>query len=58
LFGSAVASEDAVRRQFGRENEITIEGPAGTSFIQDPSCYHRALPPTPGDRLMLAVRFR
>lgn len=58
LFGSAVASEDAVRRQFGRENEITIEGPAGTSFIQDPSCYHRALPPTQGDRLMLAVRFR
>lgn len=44
LLGSAVASEEAVRRQFGRENELTIEGPAGTVFVQDPSCYHRASP--------------
>lgn len=57
LFGSAVASEEAVRKQFGIENEITIEGPAGTGFVQDTSCYHRASPPTRGDRLMLAVRF-
>jgi hypothetical protein len=57
LLGSAVASEDAVREQFGRENELTIEGPAGTAFVQDPSCYHRASPPTRGDRLMLAIRF-
>lgn len=57
LLGSAVASEDAVREQFGRENELTIEGPAGTAFVQDPSCYHRASPPTSGDRLMLAIRF-
>jgi hypothetical protein len=57
LLGSAVASEDAVREQFGRENELIIEGPAGTAFVQDPSCYHRASPPTRGDRLMLAVRF-
>ena len=32
LLGSAVASEDAVRHQFGSENEITIEGPAGLGF--------------------------
>jgi hypothetical protein len=57
LLGSAVASEEAVRKQFGRENELTIEGPAGTAFVQDPSCYHRASPPTCGDRLMLAIRF-
>lgn len=57
LLGSAVASEDAVRAQYGLENEITIEGPAGTGFVQDTSCYHRASPPTRGDRLMLAVRF-
>jgi hypothetical protein len=57
LLGSAVASEEMVRQQFGRENEITIEGPAGTVFVQDPSCYHRASPPTHGDRLMLAIRF-
>lgn len=57
LLGSASASQEEVRKQFGRENEITIEGPAGTGFVQDTSCYHRASPPTRGDRLMLAVRF-
>ncbi len=57
LLGSASASSEAVRKQFGIENEITIEGPAGTGFVQDTSCYHRATPPTAGDRLMLAVRF-
>jgi hypothetical protein len=57
LLGSAVASEEAVRKQFGIENELTIEGPAGTGFVQDTSCYHRASPPTRGDRLMLAIRF-
>jgi hypothetical protein len=57
LLGSAVASQIAVRRHYGIENEITIEGPAGTGFVQDTSCYHRATPPTRSDRLMLAVRF-
>lgn len=57
LLGSAVASVASVRQQYGIENEITIEGPAGTGFVQDTSCYHHATPPTHGDRLMLAVRF-
>lgn len=57
LLGSAATSEANVRKRFGIENEIIIEGPAGTGFVQDTSCYHRATPPTRGDRLMLAVRF-
>jgi hypothetical protein len=57
LLGSASASQQAVYDEFGRENELVIEGPAGTGFIQDTSCYHRASPPTAGDRLMLAIRF-
>lgn len=57
LFGSAAASEASVREQFGIENEIMIEGEAGTGFVQDTSCFHRATPPTHRDRLMLAVRF-
>jgi hypothetical protein len=57
LLGSAAASEADVRQQYGIENEIIIEGPAGTGFVQDTSCYHRATPPIYGDRLMLAVRF-
>jgi hypothetical protein len=46
-----------VHKQFGVENEIMIEGEAGTGFVQDTSCYHRATPPIQRDRLMLAVRF-
>ncbi|MDA9526882.1 hypothetical protein ACM42_00155 [Bradyrhizobium sp. CCBAU 25338] len=57
LFGSASAGEASVRKQFGIENEIMIEGKAGTGFVQDTSCYHRATPPSHRDRLMLAVRF-
>lgn len=57
LLGSARASQEAVYREFGRENELIIEGPAGTGFVEDTSCYHRASPPTRGDRLMLAIRF-
>ena len=57
LLGSAKAKEEDVWKQYGVENEITIEGPAGTGFVQDTSCYHHATPPTSGDRLMLAVRF-
>jgi len=57
LLGSVRASQEDVYQVFGRDNEITIEGPAGTGFVQDTSCYHRATTPTHGDRLMLAIRF-
>lgn len=57
LLGSAAASEAEVHRLYGRENELVIEGPGGTGFIQDTACYHRATPPTYGDRLLLQVRF-
>lgn len=57
LLGSATASETSVRKQYGIENEITIEGAAGTGFVQDTSCYHHATAPTQGDRLMMAIRF-
>ena len=43
---------EAVRKRYGIENELTIDG-----FVQDTSYYHRATSPTHGDRLMLAVRF-
>lgn len=57
LLGSASASEASVGKQFGIENQVMIEGEAGTGFVQDTSCYHRATPPAQRDRLMLAVRF-
>ena len=57
LLGTARASTKSVHRQFGAEHELTVEGVAGTGFVEDASCYHRASPPTSGDRLMLALRF-
>jgi hypothetical protein len=55
LLGSAVASKEAVRRQFGRENELTIEGPGPPSCRTPPAI--TAPPPTRGNRLMLAIRY-
>jgi hypothetical protein len=57
LFGSAIRSEADVNRTYGRERVRVIEGPAGLGFLQDSSCYHKALPPKTGDRLMLHVRY-
>lgn len=57
LCRSAVASADSLYTYYGRHSEMVIEGPAGSGFIQDTSCYHRASPPTTDDRLMLQIRF-
>jgi hypothetical protein len=57
LWHSANQTDEAVREHFGRENEIIIEGPRGTGFVQDASCYHKALPPLTQDRLMLQIRY-
>jgi hypothetical protein len=43
---------------YGGDNVVTVTGPAGTGFAEDPFCFHRGTPPTSGDRLMLRVHFR
>jgi hypothetical protein len=57
LFHSANQPDEAVWAQFGKENQLLIEGPAGTGFIQDSSCYHKATVPEKRERLMLQIRF-
>jgi hypothetical protein len=57
LLGPATKPESMIRRHYGAEREIVLTGPAGYGFIQDASCYHRALPPRTRDRLMLQVRY-
>jgi len=37
---------------------LTVTGPAGTGFAEDPFCFHRGTPPMGGDRLMMCVEFR
>lgn len=57
LLGSASQPEEKVFAHFDRERELVIEGPKGTGFVEDTSCFHRALVPIDRERLMLQIRF-
>jgi hypothetical protein len=55
LLGSArIGDEEAAG--YGKPIRI-LEGPPGFGFVEDPSCFHRALPPLDGERLMLQLRY-
>lgn len=58
LLGSARLSDAEAVAMYGRDCECTIEGPAGSGFFEDTSCYHKALAPRNGDRLMLQLRYQ
>jgi hypothetical protein len=58
LLGIARLSDAEAFQTYGREAERTLEGPAGFGFLEDASCYHKALPPESGDRLMLQLRYQ
>jgi hypothetical protein len=57
LFGPASRSDADIRAHYAADREIVIEGKAGLGFVQDASCYHRALAPVEHDRLMLQIRY-
>lgn len=57
LLGSANQPEEKVFGHFVRARELIIEGPKGTGFVEDASCFHKALVPLDQDRLMLQIRF-
>ena len=57
LLGSSQRSTDEIRAHYSRDREITLTGSAGFGFIQDASCYHRALAPVARNRLMLQIRY-
>lgn len=57
LLGSANQPAERVFAHFDKEQELIIEGPKGTGFVEDASCFHRALAPVDRDRLMLQIRF-
>ena len=58
LLHSARQTDKTVLEYFGKESEILIEGAAGYGFLEDASCYHKALPPRTRERLMLQIRIR
>ena len=57
LVGSANVPQEEVFAQYGADRAMIIEGPAGTGFLEDTSCFHRAMPPLEGERLMMQIWF-
>lgn len=57
LLSTASKPDEAIRRHYGAENELIVEGPAGTGFLEDPASYHKALAPVARERLVLQIRF-
>jgi hypothetical protein len=58
LMGIARLADSEARQAYGGDRERILEGPAGFGFLEDASCYHKALPPQAGDRLMLQLRYQ
>jgi len=55
-FSTSRWREDAeIERVYGRGNLRTILGPAGTGFLEDPTCFHKAVPPARAPRLVLQL---
>jgi hypothetical protein len=57
LFGSARRSDDEIGAHYAPDRVQVIEGGPGQGFLQDSSCYHKALAPKEADRLMLHIRY-
>ena len=57
LIGSVKKTENDLRKDFIDDKFITIEGQKGSGFIEDTSCFHRALPPLDKPRLTLQIRY-
>jgi hypothetical protein len=50
-------NDEEIFEGYGKENVVKLCGEAGFGFIEDPYCFHRAMPPTQCDRLMLMITF-
>jgi hypothetical protein len=50
-------TDEEIRAAYGDERIVTIEGPAGTGFIEDTTCIHKGTAPIAGRRLLLQVQY-
>jgi hypothetical protein len=57
LLSSANQPDQAVLSHFGANRELMVCGKAGTGFLEDSSCYHKAVAPSERERLLLQIRF-
>lgn len=54
---STFQSAERLRELYPGVEPLVIEGEPGFGFLEDPSCFHRALPPRDADRLCLQLRY-
>lgn len=57
LLRSARVPEELICQNYSPADIITVEGKAGKCFLEDASCFHKALPPIERDRLFLQLRY-
>ena len=57
LISSAIQSDKSLKNFYDKKNFLTIEGSEGDGFIEDTSCFHRALKPIDQARLCLQIRY-
>src|SRR5690606_33061229 len=57
VLGSTFQSAERLRALYGDLPALVIEGGPGSGFVEDPACFHRALPPRTADRLCLQLRY-
>ena len=57
LIGSVKNTDEQLKQDYKLIDFVSIEGNAGIGFIEDTSCFHRALPPKNGPRLALEFRY-
>jgi hypothetical protein len=55
LFSSVRQTDEAILERFGRERAFQLTGKAGLGFVEDTTCFHKALPPKAADRLLLQL---
>lgn len=56
-FGKARIKDEKLFKYYDKSKEIFIVGKKGYGFLEDTSCYHKALQPKKGYRAMLQIRY-
>lgn len=57
VLGSTFQSAERLRNLYPEARPLVVEGGPGFGFVEDPACFHRALPPPTTDRLCPQLRY-
>jgi hypothetical protein len=58
IFGTVRLTDEDAISLYGAHRLHIVSGPPGAGFVEDASCYHKALAPLTRDRLMFQIRFK